>query len=263
MDRGFLFGDGIYEVIPVFNNRPFRLVEHLNRLERSLKAIKLSVEDYHFLTIIQGLIEKNPSPQEQALYLQVTRGATPFRELKIPSMPATTVFAFCSPIKVRDKHQDGVMAITVPDLRWGRCDIKSINLLANILARQQAEEVHAIEALFVRDEHVLEGTASNLFVVKDDTLITPPLGPWILGGVTRELVLELANENGINTCERHLTLRECLEANELWLTSSTKEILPITRLNCTQINQGKIGKLYPQLLRYYQEYKKKLCQFNR
>jgi D-alanine transaminase len=256
MDRGFLFGDGVYEVIPVYNLQPFRLDEHLNRFLRNLDAVAISIDIGSLKPIIYELIERNKPSAEQFVYLQATRGPSLSRDLKIPGHCEPTLFAFCMPLPDRqDEFMNGISTITVEDLRWGRCDIKSINLLPNILMRKKAEDMGASEAIFIRDRLALEGTSSNLFMVKGNVLYTPPLSNYLLGGITREVVLELAHANGIQALERDIYEEELAHADELMLTSSIKEIIPITKVNERPINQGAIGPVYVRLLNLYRAFK--------
>ena len=257
-DRGFVFGDGVYEVIPVYGRRLFRLSHHLARLDASLQGIRLA--NPHALTewqkIFTRLVESVPA-EDQSVYLQVTRGAAP-RDHAFPKDVKPTVFAYAAPLKYPEAAQlrDGVNAITVDDIRWRRCDIKAIALLPNVLLRQQAVEAGAAEAILVRDGETTEGSASNIFAVVDGVLVTPPKGPFILPGITRDLVLELARANQIPCAERALHLEEIFRATEFMLSSSTKELLPITRVDGKTIGNGRPGPLHARLHALYQDYKR-------
>jgi D-alanine transaminase len=193
-DRGFIFGDGVYEVIPVFGGRLFRLPHHLARLDASLAAIRLrnphTTEEWK--TIFTRLMAEHGT-SDQSIYLQITRGVAP-RDHAFPPNPVPTVFAYAQPLKYPPAEQlsQGVTAVTTADIRWQRCDIKAIALLANALLRQQAIEQGAVEAILVRDGVVTEGAASNIFIVSGDRLVTPPKGPYILPGITRDLVVDRA-----------------------------------------------------------------------
>ncbi|MDD1650393.1 MAG: D-amino acid aminotransferase [Methylococcaceae bacterium] len=255
LDRGFLFGDGVYEVIPVYGGHPLRLEEHLRRLKESLASIQMEspLTDAEWADIFDRLIT---GPADQSIYLQVTRGVAPKRDHAIPPGIKPTLFAMCTPIA--PIPLDGIKAVTVDDIRWDRCNIKAITLLANVLLRQEAVENGASEAILVRDNQVLEGAASNIFIVQDGTLITPPKGSEILPGITRDLVLELAHEQGIPAIERHFTLAELKSAEEIWLTSSTREILAVVELDGQPVSSGKPGPLWKILQSAYQDYKQKL-----
>jgi D-alanine transaminase len=264
MDRGYLFGDGVYEVIPIFNGRPFRMEHHLERLKRSLACIKLTVPltNKKFKEIIGQLIKTCDFSPEQSIYLQITRGAAPFREHTFPAKAKPTIFAYCLPYTAKPINElmKGVSAITLPDVRWQRCDIKSINLLANILLRQEALEQGAAEAILIRDQMAVEGSSSNLFIVKDNMIITPPLNHLLLGGITRELVLELAGKHELKVAIRPIPTHELQEADEIWITSSTKEILPVVQLDHKPIGKGEAGPVWHKIIEYYQAYKRSLIQ---
>lgn len=255
MDRGFLFGDGVYEVIPVYGGKPLRLPEHLTRLANSLAAIRmqppLAAADWSsiFGRLIQG-------SYDQSIYLQVTRGVAPKRDHAIPADVAPTVFAMCTPIA--PLPIEGIRAVTVNDIRWLRCDIKAITLLANVLLKQDALDAGATEAVLVRDGFAVEGAASNLFALIDGTLVTPPKGRELLPGVTRDLVLELALENGVAAAERPITAAELKTAREIWLTSSTREIMPVIELDGVPVGTGAPGTLWEEVHGYYRTYKELL-----
>lgn len=255
LDRGFLFGDGVYEVIPVYGGRPLRLEEHLERLKQSLASINMAppLTDAEWAAIFDRLIS---GPADQSIYLQVTRGVAPKRDHAIPPDIKPTLFAMCTPIA--PIPLEGIKAVTVDDIRWDRCNIKAITLLANVLLRQEAVDHGASEAILVRDHRVLEGAASNIFIVLNGTLITPPKGPEILPGITRDLVLELAREQGIPAMERHFTRDELKAAEEIWLTSSTREILAVVELDGRPVSGGKPGPVWATLRSAYQDYKQHL-----
>jgi len=256
-DRGFIFGDGVYEVIPVFGGRLFRLPHHLARLEASLAAIRLrnphTAEEWK--TIFTRLMAEHGT-KDQSIYLQVTRGVAP-RDHAFPPNITPTVFAYSQPLKYPPVEQltQGVTAVTTADIRWQRCDIKAIALLANALLRQQAIEQGAVEAILVRDKVVTEGAASNIFVVSGDRLVTPPKGPYILPGITRDLVVEIARANKIACEEKPVGIESLRTADEVWLTSSTKEILPITRIDGHSVGAGKPGPMHARMFALYKEYK--------
>jgi D-alanine transaminase len=252
MDRGFLFGDGVYEVIPVYGGKPLRLEEHLRRLDHSLEAIRMPppLADSEWAKVCSRLID---GPEDQSIYLQVTRGAAPKRDHAIPKGISQTVFAMCTPIT--SIPIGGIKAITVTDNRWLRCNIKAITLLANVLLRQDAIDQGASEAILIRDEKVIEGAASNIFLVLENTLVTPPLGAELLPGITRDLVLELAKTKGVPTSERAVRVEELASAQEIWMTSSTREILPVVELNGSPVGSGVPGPVWALLQEAYQDYK--------
>jgi D-alanine transaminase len=254
-DRGFLFGDGIYELIRNHEGRLFRIDEHLQRMERSAQAIRLDLrhsrEDWKRL--IAKAAERSKI-RESKIYIEVTRGTAPRGHAFPQGVTSTTVITvrpfepFPGPFRDR-----GVRVITTPDLRWGRCDIKSLNLLPNILAKQQAVETGAFEAVFVRSGQIAEGTSSNVFAVFGDAVVTPPPGPAILSGVTREMVLELARTCGLKAEERVITGTDFLEADEVFLTGTTMEVLSVVRVDQTTIGTGAPGRITKQLYLRLQE----------
>ena len=261
MDRGFLFGDGVYEVIPAYGNRLFRLPEHLDRLGRSLAAIRLidPLSAAEWQTLLQRLIDQRLG-EDQGVYLQVTRGPAPKRDHAIPAEVRPTIFAMANPIPPPDPTlaAGGAHAITLTDTRWIRCDIKAITLLANVLLRQEAMDHDAIEAILIRDGLATEGAASNLFVVHGGVLRTPPKGPLLLPGITRDLIVELAAAHSIDCREEPVSAEQLRSADEIWMTSSTKEIVPITRLDEQVVGGGVPGPLWRRMTALYQDYKARL-----
>jgi D-alanine transaminase len=244
-DRGFQFGDGVYEVIRTYQGIPFQLEAHLARLERSAKAIGLTmpyqVRDWqNFVT--EGI--KRSGFEESKVYIQVTRGVAP-RDHAFPPAAGSTAVITVRAMKPLDPalHATGVGAITMEDLRWGRCDIKSVNLLPNVMAKQRAKEAGAFEAIFVRDGLVTEGAVSNVMVMRAGVLFTAPEGERILSGVTRTLVLDLARKEGVPLRERAVTVEELRGADEIFLSGTTVEILAVVRVDSTVVGDGRPGKL--------------------
>jgi D-alanine transaminase len=244
-DRGYQFGDGVYEVIRTYRGVPFQLEAHLARLERSAKAIDLpepcSAQQWADV-VGEGI--RLAGYAESKVYIQLTRGVAPRDHLFPPTASPTAVMT------VREMRpltpalrSTGVAAITVEDLRWGRCDIKSLNLLPNVMARQQAKEAGAFEAIFVRGREVTEGAVSNLMLARDGVLITPPEGPRILSGVTRAVVLGLARKEGLAVEERAVGVDELRRADEVFLTGTTVEILPVTQVDGVEVGTGRPGEL--------------------
>jgi D-alanine transaminase len=263
MDRGFLFGDGVYEVIPVYGGKLFRLGHHLRRLQNSLDAIRIGnpLADKGWESMLEQLVVSNEG-RDQTVYLQVTRGVAPRRDHAFPVDSRPTVFAMCTPCLVsRDiDHEPGVSAITLPDIRWQYCNVKAITLLPNILLRQQAIDAETAEAILLKDGYAIEGAASNIFIVVDGTLKTPPNSSALLPGVTRDLILELAKANDIPCREADITVEELAGADEIWLTSSTREISPVIRLDNRPVGNGKPGALWNHMIRLYQNYKEAVRQ---
>ncbi|HID46987.1 MAG TPA: D-amino acid aminotransferase [Chromatiaceae bacterium] len=250
MDRGFLFGDGVYEVIPAYAGLPFRLKEHLQRLNASLEAIRMAppLDDDQWNDILTRLLAQRGDADQQ-IYLQITRGAYGRRLHAIPEDVTPTIMAFATELAVRDPElvKQGMSVITLDDIRWERCNIKAITLLANILSQQQARDEGAQEAILVRDGLANEGTASNLFIVKEGLIITPPKSQHLLPGITRDLVLELAMDAGLPYAEASVSVEELEQAEEIWITSSTKEVMPVTRLNGRPVDNGHPGPMWEKM----------------
>ncbi len=264
LDRGFLFGDGVYEVIPVYAGRLFRFKQHIARLENSLRGIRLPMEQtlQDWANICHQLIEQN-SLNNASIYLQITRGAYPERNHDFPANPSPTIFAMITALPEvqavpSDKDLQGISVITTQDIRWQRCDIKAITLLANCMLKQQALECGANDTILVRGGVAFEATSSNLFIVRDGVIITPPLSEHLLPGITRDFLLWLAEQHGIITEQRLIPEHELLQADEIWLTSSTKEIRPVTRLNDVTIGDGTAGPVWRQMYDHYQQLKVQL-----
>ena len=259
-DRGFIFGDGVYEVIPVFGGRPFRLGPHLARLNNSLAAVGLTnpKSEQEWGAVFDELIRHNGS-DDQSIYLQITRGVAA-RDHAYPIDVTPTVFAYAQRLQPIDEkiREAGINAVTVEDIRWQRCDIKCTALLANVMLRQQAAERGATEAILIRDGELTEGAASNIFVVEKGVLKTPPKGPRLLPGITRDLVLELAARHGVPHQETAIPGAALHSADEVWMTSSTKEIAPITRIDGRAVADGRGGPLFKTLWRHYRDYKQAL-----
>jgi D-alanine transaminase len=255
-DRGFIFGDGVYEVIPVYGGRLFRLQQHLDRLRYSLGEIRLPapLSDKEIIQIFERLL--NGRSDDASIYLQITRGSAP-RNHAFPDKMKPTVLAYAQDLVYPDQaHREaGVRAVSFPDQRWERCDIKSVSLLANVLARQFAHEHNAAEAVLFRDGKLTEGAASTLFVVHNGQLLTTASGHSILPGITRELVLELACDHGLQCQQTDISEQQVKQADELWLSSSTKEILPIVELDGEPVGDGKPGPHYHQIIKLYDEFK--------
>jgi D-alanine transaminase len=255
MDRGFLFGDGIYEVIPAYAGKLFRFDEHMTRLQNSLSAIQLPNphSSQEWLEILSKLLTPG---LDQGVYLQVTRGVAEKRDHAFPKQIIPTVFAMSTPIEPFSGLNTGVKAISIEDIRWQLCHIKSTNLLANILLRQQAVEKDCYEAIMMKDGYLTEGAASNVFAVIDGTLLTPHKSDGILAGITRDVILELAQKNHIPYGEDIISLDALHTASEIWLVSSTREIVPVIELDGREISDSKPGPLWHTMNQLFQAYKK-------
>lgn len=253
-DRGFLFGDGVYEVVRVYDGRPFALEAHLARLRQSLTAIELEIPltEADLATIAQALIDRS-GIAEAELYLQITRGPAPRLHL-FPEHVVPTILMTIRPVRLipPELREQGIVVKTFPDERWARCDIKSINLLANVLAKERAHRAGAYEAILVRDGFVTEGTSSNVFIVCDEELITTPVGHHILTGVTRGLVLQIAREKGYRTRERSVSLQELRAAMEVFISSTVMEMLAVVEVDGVRIGNGQPGPVFRDLYGAYQ-----------
>jgi D-alanine transaminase len=264
LDRGFIFGDGVYELIPVYSRHIFRLPEHLQRLQRSLDSIKLAnpCNAAEWTNIIRELVARN-EPEDQYLYLHITRGvAKRDHAFPYPAVPPT-VFLMSNPLNIPSPMllQNGISAITAPDNRWLRCDIKAISLLPNVLLRQMAIDAGCAETIMIRDnEFLTEGSSSNIFVVKNGVLLAPPKNNLMLPGITYDVVLELAAANGIPHQIRKVLASELFNADELLLTSSTKEVLAIVQLDGKPIGKGKPGVMFAKLHDLYQKFKQEVMR---
>ncbi|MTW20255.1 D-amino acid aminotransferase [Allochromatium palmeri] len=258
MDRGFLFGDGVYEVIPSYGGYFLGLEPHLDRLEASLTAMRLDnpLTRDEWRAVLQRLIGEPPAP-DQSVYLQVTRGVAPERDHLCPEGVRPTVLAFAKPIKPRAAAiaEQGVACITRPDIRWLRGEIKSISLAAAVLMRREAADEDALETIMHRDGWVTEGAVSNVFVVAAEALMTPPKSQLLLSGITRELALILAREHGLDFVEQPVALDTLRAADEIWLSSSTREVLPVTQLDGAPVGDGHPGPLWQRMNAIYQDYK--------
>ncbi|HEX2493603.1 MAG TPA: D-amino acid aminotransferase [Steroidobacter sp.] len=246
LDRGFLFADSVYEVLPVFKGRMFRFREHFDRLARSLNEIRMTSPHTHeqWLAILEELIRRNGGA-DMYVYVQVTRGIEFGRNHAFPACTSPTIFAMASPLPTLTPEQrtGGLIAITVEDFRWGRCDIKTTALLANVLMKQQAAEAGANEAIIVRDGEVLEGASSSVFIVIDGCIVTPPNTRRILQGTTRDAVIEIAAD-AERVEIRSVSVEEMMSATEVWISAATRDVLPITRIDGRPVGEGRPGPVW-------------------
>src|SRR4030065_2376432 len=249
-DRGFLFADGVYESIRTYNNKLFRYKDHLDRLKRSLKETRIDFTDLNSVeNIIYELMIKNEIDDEALVYIQITRGTAMPRTHSFPKEKISpTIFISVQELKESTEEQTkGVKVILQEDVRWLRCDIKSTSLLPVVLASQKATEENAAEAILVRDGMITEGTHTNFFAVKDETLYTAPKSRLILEGITRKVVLEFCDKFKIDYREEFIEKDELKSFNEFFITSTTKEITPVTSIDYWSINQGEPGKITKSL----------------
>lgn len=258
LDRGFLFGDGAYEVIPVYSGRPFRLDEHLVRLGNTLAALKLP--DPHafdeWRRIVREVATRNPW-SDQSIYLQVSRGPDETRNHAFPKVTRPTVFLMSEELLTPSAAQraEGVGAISAADFRWLRCDLKTVSLLANCLLKQKAVEAGCMETILLRDGFLTEGASSSIFIVRNGMLLAPPKSHLMLPGITYDVILELAQEHAMPHEVREILEDELRSADEIWMSSSTKEILPITRLDDRPVGDGRPGPFAQRMYACYQDFK--------
>lgn len=260
LDRGFIFGDGVYEVIPAYAGKTLRFEHHMQRLQNSLDAVRINnpLSNIQWQEIIDKILSEK-GIKDQYLYLHITRGVAS-RDHQFPEQTTPTVFIMSSFLTgVEPKLlESGVHAVTLDDIRWQYCNIKATALLPNILLRQQAVDKGAVEAILIRDGNMTEGAASNVFIVKSGIIKTPPKDKKLLPGITRDLVVELASSHNMPIEETIISEKEFLTADEIWLTSSTKEILPVTKINDQVVGQGTPGEIWNIMFQKYQDYKETL-----
>ena len=255
LDRGFVFGDGIYEVVPFYRGEPFRMEEHLARLERSLASIGIdpgySRDDWRAL--MRGMASRS-AHSHFTVYLQVTRGPAK-RDHAFPQTAQPTVFCMVSPFSRPDARmrEQGLTAISVPDIRWLRCEIKSVSLLGNVLAKQQAVQAGVDEVLQFRDGFLTEGASCNVWIARDGVLLAPPLDNLILEGIRYRFLEELAAKAGIPFESRRITQAEVAQADEIMLSSATKEVLPVVQYDGNPVGNGKPGPIYAALRAAYDQ----------
>jgi len=262
LDRGFIFGDGVYELIPVYSRVPFRMDEHLARLERSLAAVRIRnpYSRAEWRDIILQLVAKQPF-EDQGVYFQVTRGVAK-RDHAFPKDTAPTVFIMANPLvnPPRELVERGASAVTAVDNRWQRCDIKSISLIGNCLLRQASADAGAVETILFRDGKLTEASASNVFAVKGGVILSPPKSNLILPGITYDVIAEIAQAAGLPLEFRDVSEAEVRAADELWITSSSKEVLAVVTLDGKAVGGGKPGPLFHRVYALYQEFKQKVMR---
>ena len=262
LDRGFIFGDGVYEVIPVYGGVALRAREHFERLQRSMDEIRIdnphTVDEW--IAIVDRLLAHHPG--DRSVYIHVTRGVPPKRDHVLPKGLAPTVMLMAFPLATPSKEvvESGVACVTARDFRWEKCNIKSISLLGNVLARQISADVGAVETILFRDGMLTEASSSNVFIVKDGVVAAPPRDNLILLGITYDLLVRLAEEGTVRLEIRPITEAEVRAADEVWLTSSTKEVLAVTTLDGKPVGTGKPGAAFKRMHALFQEHKAKLAR---
>ena len=257
LDRGFIYGDGVYEVVPVYRRKPFRMPQHLARLAHSLDGIRLA--DPHpgrWDALIGDLIARQPF-DDQAVYLQITRGVAK-RDHAFPQNVAPTVFMMSNPLALpsREQVERGVAVVTAEDNRWLRCDLKTTSLVGNVLMRQFAADHDAIETVMFRNDHLTEASASNVLVVRNGTVIAPPKDNLILSGITYDATLEIAKDANVALEVRPVRRDEALSADEMWLSSSSKEVLAVTRVDGKPFAGGSPGPVFRRIYEAFQARKR-------
>jgi D-alanine transaminase len=262
LDRGFIFGDGVYELVPVYSRVPFRLDEHLDRLERSLAAVRIRnpYSRVEWRDIILQLVARQ-SFEDQGVYFQVTRGVAK-RDHAFPADAVPTVFIMANPLvnPPQELVERGAPAVTAVDDRWLHCDIKSISLIGNCLLRQVSADVGAVETILFRDGQLTEASASNVFVVKGGVILSPAKSRLILPGITYDVIVELAQAAGLPLEFRDISEAEVRAADELWVTSSSKEVLAIVALDGKPVGSGKPGAMFARMHGLYQEFKQRVMR---
>ena len=259
LDRGFIYGDGVYELVPVYGREPFRLPQHLARLQRSMDGIGLANPhtSAQWEAIIRDLVARQ-SFADQGVYFQVTRGVAK-RDHSFPTGVAPTVFMMSNPLATptREQVEHGVAVVTAEDNRWHRCDLKTISLLGNVLMRQLATEQGAVETVLFRDGFLTEASASNVLIVRDGTIVVPPKDNMILPGITYDATMEFARDAGVPLVMRPVPRAEALAADEMWLSSSTKEVVAVTTLDGKPFAGGRPGPLFRRMWEIFQTKKPK------
>jgi len=254
LDRGFIYGDGVYELIPVYHRQPYRLRQHLARLQRSLDGIRMvnPHTDTEWESIIRELVARTPF-DDQGLYLQVTRGVAK-RDHSFPLDVVPTVFMMSNPLSLPTAEQveRGVAVVTAIDERWLHCDLKTISLLGNVLARQRATDAGAAETVLFRNGFLTEASASNVLIVRDGVILAPPKDNQILPGITYDAALELARGGGLALEVRPISRDEALAADEMWLSSSTKEVLAVTSVDGKSFAGGSPGPVFRKIYELFQ-----------
>ncbi|HZM34586.1 MAG TPA: D-amino acid aminotransferase [Burkholderiales bacterium] len=262
LDRGFIFGDGVYELVPVYSRVPFRLEEHLARLDRSLAAVSIQnpYSRAQWRAYVYAVVDAQPF-EDQGVYFQVTRGVAK-RDHAFPGDARPTVFMMSNPLvnPPRSQVENGASAVSAEDYRWLRCDIKSISLIGNVLLRQLSAEAGAAETILFRGGKLTEASASNVFIVSRGVIAAPPKSCLILPGITYDVVAELAHANAMPLEFREITEREARASEEIWVTSSSKEVLAIVSLDGRPVGEGRPGPVFRRMYALYQEFKQNVMR---
>jgi D-alanine transaminase len=257
LDRGFIYGDGVYEVIPAYRRAPFRMPHHLRRLQASLDGIRLGnpMDDEAWDRLVRDLVARQPF-DDQSVYLQVTRGVAK-RDHAFPKGVPATVFMMSNPLTLpsREQVEHGVAVVTADDNRWLRCDLKTTSLVGNVLMRQHAADHDAIETVMFRDGWLTEASASNVLIVRGGGIVAPPKDHQILPGITYDATLEFARAAGMRMEIRPVRREEALAADEMWISSSTKEVLAVTTVDGKPFSGGEPGPMFRRMYAVFQDHK--------
>ena len=257
LDRGFIFGDGVYEVVPVYSKHPFRLAEHLRRLQYSLDKVRITNphSDAEWTQLVKEIVKRNDG-NDQSVYFQITRGVAK-RDHAFPKGVTPTVFMMSNPLVTPSPAlvDSGVACVSAEDYRWLNCDIKSVSLLGNCMLRQLSADVGATETILFRDGKLTEASSSNVFIVKNGVVLTPPKDNFVLPGITYDVVLEIARAREFELEVRAVSEAEVRSADEIWVTSSTKEVLAVTTLDGKPVGDGRPGALFRRMHALYQQFK--------
>jgi D-alanine transaminase len=257
LDRGFIFGDGVYEVVPAYSKHPFQLAEHLRRLQYSLDKVRITNphSDAEWAQLIAEIIKRN-NGDDQSVYFQITRGVAK-RDHAFPKGVTPTVFMMSNPLVTPSPAlvDSGVACISAEDYRWLNCDIKSVSLLGNCMLRQLSADVDAVETILFRDGRLTEASSSNVFIVRNGVVLTPPKDNLVLPGITYDVVLEIARAREFEVEVRDVTEADVRSAEEIWLTSSNKEVLAVTTLDGKPVGDGRPGPLFRRMHALYQQFK--------
>jgi len=250
-----MFGDGVYEAIAVFNGKFFGLEQHMRRLEHSLKSLfmKMPFNEAQFREIFNELLMKNEPQKSQLIYLQITRGVAPERAYVVNNNIAPTILIMINPLRSK-YHENGIKVILKEDIRWERCDIKSLNRIANVLFSYQAKEAKVDDVIIKSNNRILEGASSNVFIVKDNVIYTPEKSNHLLKGITRDIIIKISEDHGVSCYEQSISVDELFQADEVWLTSSSRNITPVIEADSKLINDGKVGPMFQNIIHTFHEY---------
>lgn len=255
-DRGFLFSDGVYEVIPVYKLKPFLIHEHIKRLNDGLTELNINYDTKNIYSICNELIEQNNPKDSFSIYIQVTRGEQNGRDHRFLNLNQPTVFIGLQKCSYPTAYNQSHHALLKKDIRWEKCFIKSISLLPNVLYKQLANDSNCLETIMHKDDVITEASASNVWIVKDNVIYTPPASDFILNGITRVFLLQALKQRGLEVHETNITKEQLIKADEIWVSSSTKEIQPIVKVDDKAIGSGEIGEVYIKAVDAFNKAKK-------